>query len=62
LLPLTFFIIAPIQALLISFLFIWVRASYPRIRYDRLISLTWKSFLPFSLSILICSLPILLLL
>lgn len=33
----------------ISFLFIWARGSFPRIRYDRLINLTWKSFLPISL-------------
>lgn len=42
----------------IAFLFLWVRASFPRIRYDRLIRLTWKSFLPFSLAILILLCPI----
>lgn len=43
-----------------SFLFIgvtivvvWARATMPRIRYDRLIMLTWKSFLPFSIGLLI---------
>jgi NADH:ubiquinone oxidoreductase subunit H len=30
-----------------------VRATLPRIRYDNLIYLTWKRFLPFSLGILI---------
>nr|QKN98959.1 NADH dehydrogenase subunit 1 [Henricia pachyderma] len=29
------------------FLFLWVRASYPRFRYDQLMYLTWKSYLPF---------------
>ena len=32
-----------------SFLFLWVRGSLPRVRYDKLMSLTWKSFLPVSL-------------
>nr|YP_009443425.1 NADH dehydrogenase subunit 1 [Argonauta hians]ATR85780.1 NADH dehydrogenase subunit 1 [Argonauta hians] len=36
-----------------SFLFIWVRASYPRYRYDLLMYLIWKSFLPCVLMILI---------
>nr|QGQ56375.1 NADH dehydrogenase subunit 1 [Brachystomella parvula] len=34
------------------FLFIWVRGTYPRLRYDKLMSLAWKSFLPNSLSFL----------
>ena len=42
----------------LSFLFLWIRASFPRIRYDRLINLTWKSFLPFSLGTLIILTPI----
>lgn len=37
----------------ISFLFIWVRGTMPRFRYDKLINLAWKSFLPFSLNYLI---------
>jgi len=38
---------------IISFLFIWVRGTIPRFRYDKLIYLAWKSFLPFSLNYLI---------
>jgi len=42
-----------IKTILIATVFIWVRATLPRIRYDNLIYLTWKRFLPFSLGILI---------
>jgi NADH-quinone oxidoreductase subunit H len=34
---------------LVLFCFIWVRASFPRYRYDQLMRLGWKVFLPFSL-------------
>jgi len=33
----------------VLFCFIWVRASFPRYRYDQLMRLGWKVFLPFSL-------------
>nr|YP_009775583.1 NADH dehydrogenase subunit 1 [Delias pasithoe]QJA15809.1 NADH dehydrogenase subunit 1 [Delias pasithoe] len=38
---------------LISFLFIWVRATLPRYRYDKLMYLCWKVYLPISLNMLI---------
>nr|YP_009503295.1 NADH dehydrogenase subunit 1 [Gemmuloborsonia moosai]AXA45236.1 NADH dehydrogenase subunit 1 [Gemmuloborsonia moosai] len=41
------------KVLFIAFAFIWVRASYPRFRYDLLMNLTWKGFLPASLSFLL---------
>nr|QIT06490.1 NADH dehydrogenase subunit 1 [Lipothrix lubbocki] len=34
------------------FFFIWVRGCFPRYRYDKLMNLSWKSFLPTSLMIL----------
>lgn len=34
----------------VGFVFIWVRASYPRYRYDQLMRLGWKVFLPLSLA------------
>nr|QBF44167.1 NADH dehydrogenase subunit 1 [Simulium quinquestriatum] len=36
----------------ISFVFIWVRGTLPRFRYDKLMYLAWKSFLPMSLNYL----------
>nr|QRV62427.1 NADH dehydrogenase subunit 1 [Graptodytes pictus] len=36
----------------ISFIFIWVRGTLPRFRYDKLMYLAWKSFLPVSLNFL----------
>lgn len=32
------------------FIFLWVRATFPRYRYDQLMHLGWKVFLPFSLA------------
>jgi NADH-ubiquinone oxidoreductase chain 1 len=42
-----------IKTILIATLFVWIRATLPRIRYDNLIYLTWKTFLPIRLSSLI---------
>nr|YP_010329979.1 NADH dehydrogenase subunit 1 [Thyas honesta]UNP54504.1 NADH dehydrogenase subunit 1 [Thyas honesta]UNP54890.1 NADH dehydrogenase subunit 1 [Thyas honesta] len=38
---------------LISFLFIWVRGTLPRYRYDKLMYLAWKSYLPVSMNFLL---------
>nr|QCG70118.1 NADH dehydrogenase subunit 1 [Eleotris klunzingerii] len=48
------------KAALLSVLFLWVRASYPRFRYDQLMHLIWKNFLPLTLALVIwhLSLPI----
>nr|WJW73800.1 NADH dehydrogenase subunit 1 [Pseudomicrodon sp.] len=40
------------KLLFISYLFIWVRGTFPRFRYDKLMYLAWKSFLPLSLNYL----------
>nr|URX53240.1 NADH dehydrogenase subunit 1 [Neotermes nr. kartaboensis] len=37
----------------VSYLFIWVRGTLPRFRYDKLMYLAWKSFLPLSLNYLL---------
>nr|QMP96487.1 NADH dehydrogenase subunit 1 [Erpobdella octoculata]UZT67808.1 NADH dehydrogenase subunit 1 [Erpobdella octoculata] len=46
-----------ISTIIISSVFIWVRASFPRMRYDSLMMLTWKSFLPFSICMLMLTMP-----
>lgn len=51
--PLAINIFLLIKIIFIATLFIWVRATLPRIRYDNLIYLTWKSFLPVSLAMLL---------
>uniref|UniRef100_A0AAU6PWS9 NADH-ubiquinone oxidoreductase chain 1 n=1 Tax=Ophiotreta durbanensis TaxID=3135534 RepID=A0AAU6PWS9_9ECHI len=33
--------------------FLWVRASFPRVRYDQLMMLMWKGFLPLSIGFLL---------
>lgn len=45
-----------VGAIIFCFAFIWVRGSLPRLRYDRLMSLTWKRFLPLSFGYLIFNL------
>jgi NADH-quinone oxidoreductase subunit H len=40
-----------IKVVLLLFGMIWVRATWPRIRYDRLMSFGWKILLPLSLAI-----------
>nr|YP_009227836.1 NADH dehydrogenase subunit 1 [Gynaephora qinghaiensis]AIC83218.1 NADH dehydrogenase subunit 1 [Gynaephora qinghaiensis] len=42
-----------LKLLFISFLFIWVRGTLPRYRYDKLMYLAWKSYLPISLNLLL---------
>jgi hypothetical protein len=34
------------KIILVVFFYIWVRASFPRLRYDQLMSLCWKELLP----------------
>jgi NADH-quinone oxidoreductase subunit H len=38
-----------VKIMLVLFVFLWVRATTPRYRYDQLMRLGWKIFLPFSL-------------
>nr|UFR83440.1 NADH dehydrogenase subunit 1 [Eolagurus luteus] len=40
-----------IKALILTTTFLWIRASYPRFRYDQLMHLLWKNFLPLTLAL-----------
>ncbi|MCF3947058.1 NADH-quinone oxidoreductase subunit NuoH [Acidiphilium sp. AL] len=42
-----------LKVVLCLFVFLWVRATLPRFRYDQLMQLGWKVFLPFSLAWLV---------
>jgi len=42
-----------LKASFVIFSFIWVRTSFPRIRYDQLMHLLWKTYLPMSLALVI---------
>nr|WRH31733.1 NADH dehydrogenase subunit 1 [Panthera onca] len=48
------------KTLILTTTFLWIRASYPRFRYDQLMHLLWKSFLPLTLALCMwhVSLPI----
>nr|YP_010029029.1 NADH dehydrogenase subunit 1 [Arvicanthis somalicus]QOU09874.1 NADH dehydrogenase subunit 1 [Arvicanthis somalicus] len=39
------------ETLMLSTTFLWIRASYPRFRYDQLMHLLWKNFLPLTLAL-----------
>lgn len=39
-----------IKVVILIFWFIWVRGTLPRFRYDKLIYITWRGFLPISLN------------
>nr|BDQ44133.1 NADH dehydrogenase subunit 1 [Amynthas distichus] len=49
------------KTIMLAMLFVWVRATFPRMRYDHLMNLTWKSFLPLSLTCLMLVFPIMML-
>nr|ADX31083.1 NADH dehydrogenase subunit 1 [Plestiodon parvulus] len=40
-----------VKASVLTALFLWTRASYPRFRYDQLMHLLWKNFLPLTLAL-----------
>ncbi|NIA25297.1 MAG: NADH-quinone oxidoreductase subunit NuoH [Gammaproteobacteria bacterium] len=50
LLPIAYFFI---KTLVVLFLFMWIRATLPRIRYDRLMALGWKGLIPAALAWLV---------
>jgi len=48
-----------LKTVLFMFIFVWVRATFPRMRYDTLMMLLWKSYLPLSLGFLVLTASIL---
>lgn len=50
---LNFYLEIYLKIILLSYLFILIRGSYPRYRYDKLINLSWKIYLPISLLLII---------
>nr|AXS65550.1 NADH dehydrogenase subunit 1 [Tenebrionoidea sp. 18 KM-2017] len=42
-----------LKIVFMSFFWVWVRGTLPRFRYDKLMSLAWKSFLPISLNFIL---------
>jgi len=53
LLSLTYALGIAIKTIILIFVFIWVRASFPRIRYDQLMSFCWTKLLPMTIAIII---------
>nr|YP_009317887.1 NADH dehydrogenase subunit 1 [Orisarma neglectum]AOY41447.1 NADH dehydrogenase subunit 1 [Orisarma neglectum] len=42
-----------VKSVMVAFIFVWVRGTLPRLRYDKLMYLAWKSYLPLSINYLI---------
>lgn len=42
-----------VKLVIVAFIFVWVRGTLPRFRYDKLIYLAWKRFLPVALNYLL---------
>jgi NADH:ubiquinone oxidoreductase subunit H len=46
-------LVLALKTSLFIFIFIWIRGSFPRMRYDQLMALLWKSYLPLSLGFVV---------
>nr|BDC91897.1 NADH dehydrogenase subunit 1 [Armandia sp. GK-2021] len=54
----TYTLMATFWSVVLVYSFVWVRGSLPRMRYDKLMALTWKSFLPMSLMVFMLAMPV----
>nr|YP_001728982.1 NADH dehydrogenase subunit 1 [Brachionus plicatilis]BAG12876.1 NADH dehydrogenase subunit 1 [Brachionus plicatilis] len=59
LIPHTIFFVI-IGTLFMSFIFIWIRITFCRFRYDMLMMTSWKVLLPVTLMLFVCYVPVLL--
>nr|AKN10628.1 NADH dehydrogenase subunit 1 [Seison sp. MS-2015] len=48
-----FSVLSFVYFIAVMLVFLWVRGAYPRFRYDLLMGVAWKSFLPFSVLALV---------
>nr|ABK35699.1 NADH dehydrogenase subunit 1 [Pseudelaphe flavirufa] len=48
--PQLFTINLMMKTMMLTILFLWIRASYPRFRYDQLMHLLWKQYLPLTMA------------
>jgi NADH-quinone oxidoreductase subunit H len=47
------YIVLGVKTCIMIFIFVWVRAAFPRYRYDQLMRLGWKVFLPIALGFVV---------
>ena len=43
----------PRKVFVVLFFFLWIRASFPRYRYDQIMRLGWKMFIPVTLAFIV---------
>jgi NADH-quinone oxidoreductase subunit H len=41
-----------VKVVALLYIYVWLRATLPRMRYDRLMALSWKSLFPLSLAMM----------
>jgi NADH-quinone oxidoreductase subunit H len=41
-----------VKVIALLYIYVWLRATLPRMRYDRLMALSWKSLFPLSLAMM----------
>ena len=44
-----------LKVVILLYVYVWLRATLPRMRYDRLMALSWKSLFPLSLAMMMAT-------